>query len=708
MKKILYRLFTIVLTLFIINNISAQTGFNLVGNATASGNCYTLTNGGNTQIGAAWNFSKTNLSEPFDIKASLFLGSNNGTGADGMAFVIQQQSINSGESGAGQGYGNITPSFIVEFDTYYNSYLNDPTYSHMSIQKNGDPSHNNGLTAPIPINADFSPADNGITHSVRFMWDPSTNIFKVYFDCQLKITYSGDIINTIFNGDPEVFWGFTAATGGNTNVQRVCDISNSQFITTQHNQDLCKGSNVQIQALQIPNASYSWDATTDISNSAVSNPIVNPTVNKRYICTITDNCYGDVYKDTFNILVKNTPETPSFTGNTAICVGNSLSLTASTNLAGSTFTWNGPNGFLSSLSQISINNMQQVNSGIYNLSAGLNGCTSSVLPVSIAVMALPDTMVNIIGNVCEGSTIYLAPINPNNTNIYYWTGPNGYSSNNTVEINNATTAANGIYNLLVTASNNCKATTSRNVIVNTYPIADILNTDTIICKGDNISLRYVATGNFSWQPANAVTTSGSTITVSPTDTTKIYLVADNNGCIAKDSLQINVHDKPYANAGNDIVIFENTDAIIKAIAEGTNITYTWSPSEYLNNANVMQPIAMPPADKTYTLTVNSEYCGSASDEINIIVLKEVVVPNTFTPNGDGINDTWVIKGLETYADNTLQVFNRYGQSIYSAKGAAKNWDGKFNGKLLPAGTYYYIIDLPVIHKKLSGWVLIMY
>ena len=87
--------------------------------------------------------------------------------------------------------------------------------------------------------------------------------------------------------------------------------------------------------------------------------------------------------------------------------------------------------------------------------------------------------------------------------------------------------------------------------------------------------------------------------------------------------------------------------------------------------------------------------------------KQVKIPNAFSPNNDGINDTWKILAIETYPNPEVTIFNRYGQTIFRSKGYSKPWDGTFNGKKLPTGTYYYIIDLKIASEPpIQGWVMI--
>jgi gliding motility-associated-like protein len=82
-------------------------------------------------------------------------------------------------------------------------------------------------------------------------------------------------------------------------------------------------------------------------------------------------------------------------------------------------------------------------------------------------------------------------------------------------------------------------------------------------------------------------------------------------------------------------------------------------------------------------------------------------PNTFTPNGDGINDTWEIKYLDQYQGCRIEVYTANGQLVYTDVGYTKPWDGNFKGNKLPTGTYYYVIDPKNGRKKIAGYVTIL-
>ena len=149
---------------------------------------------------------------------------------------------------------------------------------------------------------------------------------------------------------------------------------------------------------------------------------------------------------------------------------------------------------------------------------------------------------------------------------------------------------------------------------------------------------------------------------------------------------------------------------MKATATGNNLTYLWSsiPSPtYLSSNTILNPAATPVVDITYKLSVTAQGGCVSTDDVFIKVLKFPEIPNTFTPNSDGVHDFWEIKYLYTYPGNRVQVFTRTGQLVFESKGYAKPWDGNMNGKSLPFDTYYYIIEPGSGRKAVTGYVTIV-
>lgn len=168
-----------------------------------------------------------------------------------------------------------------------------------------------------------------------------------------------------------------------------------------------------------------------------------------------------------------------------------------------------------------------------------------------------------------------------------------------------------------------------------------------------------------------------------------------DGCVSDTAnLSITVSPKPILDIGtqNYTVLEGGKVTLTPSFVYGNGLQYQWLPATYLSSAVVLSPIAQPLADINYRLTVTSAQGCATSDQVFVKVLKSPEVPNAFSPNGDGVHDTWNIKYLDSYAEATVEVFNRYGQLVYRSKGYARPWDGTMNGKQLPIGTYYYIID----------------
>jgi gliding motility-associated-like protein len=146
--------------------------------------------------------------------------------------------------------------------------------------------------------------------------------------------------------------------------------------------------------------------------------------------------------------------------------------------------------------------------------------------------------------------------------------------------------------------------------------------------------------------------------------------------------------------------------LLQGSTTGSGVTYSWSPASYLNNPFVLRPQASPPQAITYTLTATSQYgCGVDSDKVKVEVIDKLFIPTAFTPNNDGLNDTWEIITFETYPNATVDVYNRWGQKVYSGTGNKyQPWDGRYQGQIVSPGTYVYFIRLNKTAAVIKGVV----
>ncbi|GAA4102345.1 PKD domain-containing protein [Mucilaginibacter panaciglaebae] len=187
-----------------------------------------------------------------------------------------------------------------------------------------------------------------------------------------------------------------------------------------------------------------------------------------------------------------------------------------------------------------------------------------------------------------------------------------------------------------------------------------------------------------------------------------YIYTSGTGCTDTIIHKIKVNPVGTVDAGPDVSILAGGTTSLHAKASGDDITYAWLPATGLSSTAIPNPVVTLDKDVTYTLTVTNKYGCSVSDQVTVKVLQEPVVPNTFTPNGDGVNDNWVIKYLDSYSGCTVDIFNRNGQKVFtSVNYSAIGWDGRFKGQDLPVGVYYYVIDPKHGRKALSGYITII-
>ncbi|MDX1906989.1 MAG: PQQ-dependent sugar dehydrogenase [Bacteroidia bacterium] len=242
----------------------SQNGFVLVGNAADAGpSCLRLTSNAGNQVGAAWYQERINLAYDFTIDYTLYAGDQD-AGADGTAFVLQNAGNNAiGAVGGGLGASGITPALGIEFDTYDNGDGSDLADDHISLFQNGD--MNNQLVTKVCAVDGCGNIENNTDHAVQVDWDVTTQTLRVYVNGVLRTTYTGDVVNNIFGGNTLVYFGFTGATGGATNLQECC-VQNISAV-------LESGSSFPIELLTFEagpardRVNLSWTTATETDNA---------------------------------------------------------------------------------------------------------------------------------------------------------------------------------------------------------------------------------------------------------------------------------------------------------------------------------------------------------------------------------------------------------------------------------------------------------
>jgi gliding motility-associated-like protein len=314
--------------------LSAQ--FYLNGTARqVSTRCYRLTDEQNRQVGSIWDTTKINLTQSFDANLDIYFGCKDPDGADGIVFGFQPLNASIGGEGEGMGFQGVKPSIGIEMDTWHNPNLNDPLFDHIAIFKNGDVTHGTANTLAGPVALDVSGnVEDCKFHNIRVTWDATAQKLEVFIDCVSKLSYTGDIVKDIFNGDPNVFWGFTAATGLFNNKQEVC-FKFTTLLDKPSKVNLCKGDTVQLQAYG--GETYRWTPQAGLSNPNIANPVVKPDTSTTYTVIVKDKC-GNEQRQEIRLDVNGDPIRFELGKDTSICEGSSVKLDA-TGAFAKTFLW---------------------------------------------------------------------------------------------------------------------------------------------------------------------------------------------------------------------------------------------------------------------------------------------------------------------------------------------------------------------------------
>lgn len=346
----------------------------------------------------------------------------------------------------------------------------------------------------------------------------------------------------------------------------------------------------------------------------------------------------------------------------------------------------------------------------YRLSVGegavLTNCRVVSDIVTITVKNLPAITAANNGPVCVGANLALTA--SDGAASYRWTGPNGFTAaTQTAAVNPVTLAAAGVYTVTATTAEGCITTASTTVIVGSRPVATVSG-DVQICAGTGTALHASGGQSYAWSPSAGLSNAASADPIAnPTVTTTYTVTVSDNAysCPSTASVTVKVLKNAVADAGPDKTTVKGNEIQLEGKAAGDGISYYWTPADYLNNTTLLNPVSVPEKTITYTLHVLSDVgCVSAEDQMTVTVHDKLVLPNTFSPNADGVNDNWNIAGLESYTEATVAIFNRYGSPVYKSTGYTVPWNGTNNGAALPVGTYYYIIDLKNGTSALSGWI----
>lgn len=230
--------------------------------------------------------------------------------------------------------------------------------------------------------------------------------------------------------------------------------------------------------------------------------------------------------------------------------------------------------------------------------------------------------------------------------------------------------------------------------------------DQFICFNDTLTLfgssNIINANSYSWYDSTGTLLIDTNILVlpplNPGNTIFIFEVSFS-GCSHSDTVVITMNGQLTVDAGPDIEMYpQQTNQIGGSPTTAATNSVVWTPNTYLINDTVFNPtVVMPVISTTYYVTATDSNGCSVTDSVYVEVLPEIVIPDGISPNGDNLNDTWILDFLDQYPGVSVKinVYNRWGELLFeSDENYNDDWDGRTkDGKPLPAGTYYYVIDI---------------
>lgn len=464
------------------------------------------------------------------------------------------------------------------------------------------------------------------------------------------------------------------------------------------------------------NAGLSW---TNISNTSDTESYSNITVNTLYRTIVRNgsSCPSDTSTD-ISFIINPPTVAGTLTGSGTVCETANSGMISLSGYTGNIIRWasstdggltwmNIPNtGPIQSYVNLSVTTRYHaiLQSGICSIDSTADA-TITVSPSTIAGTITGSS--TFCGTFASG-TLTLSGYNGVVQNWLY-SNNSGLSWNadtTTGPVENYSGLASTTLFSAVIKSGACPADTATLAQIRVYPqtVAGTILNSASVCSSSNkdtlrlsgsvgkvLSWRSSTNNGLSWSTIND--TSDFLFYTGLTETT-IYEAIVKSGTCNTDttaSIGITVLLLPEAHAGNDTTISAGTQITLNGSGTGTP---SWAGAQRLDNPAAFHPVTSPLTSTLYVLDVTDSNGCVNSDSVMISVKPSVfngMVSNLFTPNGDGINDSWYIEGIREFPNNEVFVFSVYGNPVFNQRSYSNDWQGTYDGKELPDGTYYYII-----------------
>jgi gliding motility-associated-like protein len=258
-------------------------------------------------------------------------------------------------------------------------------------------------------------------------------------------------------------------------------------------------------------------------------------------------------------------------------------------------------------------------------------------------------------------------------------------------------------------------TDSIHISLKPFPVFSIDPPSSVICPGDSVTLVASGGDKYVWNPAETVTRPGDSATaVFPLANTTYKIVITESTCKITDSVFADVIVKPKPTITVDKSNDVNCAELQSTLNATGGVVYYWWPENTLSNPQIANPVATPHETTTYHVRVTSENGCFAEDSVQVKVLanegrNNFLLPTAFTPNNDGVNDYFGIRQWGNVTGLKFFIYDQWGHRVFYTGNASIAWNGTFNNKLQPPGTYVYYLEGDTVcgHVVRKGTVVLI-
>lgn len=455
---------------------------------------------------------------------------------------------------------------------------------------------------------------------------------------------------------------------------------------------VCEGATVQLNASGSPN--LFWLDNPALSSTTIPNPTAVASNGLTLFVVDSNNCETDTASVTLSVFQTDISVTGPFT----ICSGESVNLSAT---GGVSYLWS-PSATLSSSTGMTVVASPSDTTTYMVVITSNNNCVDTLFT------GVYVDFVEIGGNVyppltiCRGSSVTLQ--GPSAA-TWQWS-PASSLSNPNIRYPIATPDETTTYEVFIT--NSCAQGTDE-VTVNVVEAQAIAFGDTLVCEGQRVSLRATGGEQYSWSPPSFVNDRfNDTVFVAPSASTEFLVtVIDENGCADSDSVMVSIIPAPSVDAGPDR--FYEAPGVTELLGNAFGNEFEWSPPVNISCTDCLFPAVSPPDPKYYYLFVTNPLDGCTNkDSVLVTPFYPIYIPNTVTPNNDGINDVFFVYGENIIGFN-LKIFNRWGDLIFESEDPKEPWVPGLNGYFVQDGVYQWIVEYETIErrKRLVGHVNVL-